>query len=110
MNRKAKGENVSLNTARADPAWGSLRLPGIDSEAVMGALKGVAAVSNGSAWTSSSYSPSHVLTAMGLSDEECQEAVRISWGPESISLTPTLSALATALEGLSIRQAQTPMR
>ena len=43
------------------------------------ALKGVAAVSNGSACTSTSYTPSHVLKSMGLSDEEVAGAIRVSW-------------------------------
>ena len=51
----------------------------LDSEAVMLALKGAAAVSNGSACTSQSYTPSHVLTAMGLTEEEIAGAVRLSW-------------------------------
>lgn len=54
-------------------------VPGVDSEALMVALKEVVAVSNGSACTSSSYSPSHVLVAMGLTEEEMAGAVRISW-------------------------------
>ena len=54
-------------------------VPNLESEAVMLALKGVAAVSNGSACTSTSYTPSHVLKSMGLSDEEVAGAVRVSW-------------------------------
>lgn len=52
---------------------------GIDSEALMLALKDIAAVSNGSACTSQSYEPSHVLTAMGLPEEAVAGAVRLSW-------------------------------
>ena len=37
------------------------------------------AISNGSACTSSSYTPSHVIKAMGFSDDEANEAIRLSW-------------------------------
>ncbi len=57
----------------------NISIPGVDSEAAMVALKGIAAISNGSACTSSSYTPSHVLTAMGLSEDEIAGALRISW-------------------------------
>lgn len=57
----------------------NFHIPGVDSEALMVALKELVAVSNGSACTSSSYSPSHVLVAMGLSEEETAGAVRMSW-------------------------------
>lgn len=57
----------------------SIAIPGIDSEAFMVALKDLVAISNGSACTSSSYEPSHVLTAMGLDDHESSETVRFSW-------------------------------
>ncbi len=45
----------------------------------MVALKDIVAISNGSACTSQSYSPSHVLTAMGLSEDHIKGALRISW-------------------------------
>jgi cysteine desulfurase len=57
----------------------NLASPGLDSEALMVALKDLIAISNGSACTSSSYTPSHVLKAMGMTDDEANEAVRISW-------------------------------
>ena len=69
----------------ADPERGvlphilSLAVPGLDSEAVMVALKHEVAISNGSACTSSSYNPSHVLTAMGLTPEEIDGTIRLSW-------------------------------
>ena len=57
----------------------NIAFPGLDSEALIVALKGQVAISNGSACTSSSYQPSHVLKAMGMTDDEANECVRISW-------------------------------
>ena len=57
----------------------NLAFPGIDSEALIVALKDLVAISNGSACTSSSYTPSHVIKAMGYGDDEANEAVRLSW-------------------------------
>ena len=54
-------------------------IPGLDSEAVMLALKDLVAISNGSACTSQSYEPSHVLVAMALTEQEIRGALRISW-------------------------------
>ena len=64
----------------------NLGFAGLDSEAVMVALKDQIAISNGSACTSSSYKPSHVLKAMGLPNEEIMGALRISW----CHLTPSV--------------------
>ena len=61
-------------------------IPGLSAEETMLRLKDLVAVSNGSACTSSSYQPSHVLTAMGLSKDEIIGAVRFSWS----HLTPDL--------------------
>ena len=57
----------------------NVSIPGVDAEAAMVALKGIAAVSNGSACTSHNYKPSHVLAAMGLDEDEIGTALRISW-------------------------------
>ena len=57
----------------------NLAFPGLDSEALMVALKDLVAISNGSACTSSSYTPSHVLRAMGMNEDEANACVRISW-------------------------------
>lgn len=57
----------------------NISFPGLDSEAVMLVLKDAVALSNGSACTSASYEPSHVLNAMGLPRERVDGALRFSW-------------------------------
>lgn len=56
---------------------------GVSSEALMIMTKKYCGVSNGSACTSSSYSPSYVLLAMGVPTEQIENSIRISWGPET---------------------------
>lgn len=53
---------------------------GVNSEALMLATRQYCSVSNGSACNSSSYKPSHVLSAMGLDLDRIESAIRISWG------------------------------
>lgn len=72
---------VNGDPARTMPHVVNLMFPGVESEALMLALREVVAISNGAACTSASYSPSHVLKAMGLSDDQASWSVRISWGP-----------------------------
>lgn len=57
--------------------------PGVSSEALMLSTKQYCGVSNGSACTSKSYSPSYVLVAMGIPEEQIESSIRISWGPDS---------------------------
>jgi cysteine desulfurase len=70
----------------------NLAFSGLDSEALIVALKDLIAISNGSACTSSSYSPSHVLKAMGMTDDEANQCVRISW----CHITPEVDWAAVA--------------
>lgn len=58
-------------------------LHGVSSEALMIATKQYCAVSNGSACTSTDYTPSYVLAAMGLSAERIASSIRISWGADT---------------------------
>jgi cysteine desulfurase len=73
------GARLHGDPARMLPHVLNLSFPGRDSEALMLAWKRVAAVSNGAACTSQSYSLSHVLQAMGVPDQQLRESVRISW-------------------------------
>jgi len=74
----------------------SVRFPGVDSEALLMAVRHEFAFSNGSACTSASYDPSHVLIAMGLSGDEASESVRLSWGVGVVNID--VSALIYAIE------------
>lgn len=71
---------AQYNGHNTSPFVLNFSVPGVNSEAAMVMLKGVVAVSNGSACTSSSYTPSHVLKAMHLDDKRIAGAIRISWG------------------------------
>jgi cysteine desulfurase len=63
------------------PGTSNLRFPGIDGEALLIALdlEGICC-SAGAACASGSMTPSHVLTAMGLSSTQAQESLRFSFG------------------------------
>jgi cysteine desulfurase len=73
------GAKIHGDETRILPHVLNMSFPGLDSEAVMLAWKGLAAVSNGAACTSQSYTLSHVLQAMVLPEESILGAVRISW-------------------------------
>lgn len=74
---------AEINGQNTSPFVINFSVPGINSEAAMVKLKGIIAVSNGSACTSSSYTPSHVLTAMGLGSDRIAGALRVSFGIET---------------------------
>ncbi len=53
-----------------------------EKEKCGGRRRAATGISNGSACTSSSYTPSHVIKAMGYGDDEANEAneaIRLSW-------------------------------
>lgn len=93
LDAQYNGENTS-------PFVLNFSVPGINSEAAMVMLKGIAAVSNGSACTSSSYTPSHVLTAMQLDEKRIAGAIRVSWGHMTESLP--ISEIIEKLEQLKL--------
>jgi cysteine desulfurase len=72
--------SINGDVSRCQANVANVTFPGVDSEALMLALRDDIAFSNGSACTSASYQPSHVLTAMGLNADEAECSVRLSWG------------------------------
>jgi len=62
------------------------RMPGVPAAAQMMQLDlaGIA-VSAGSACSSGSLKTSHVLTAMGMSEAEARETIRVSFGPQTVA-------------------------
>lgn len=58
----------------------NIQIEGVSSEALMLSSKRYCGISNGSACTSSSYSPSYVLVAMGMSEDDIDQSIRLSWG------------------------------
>ena len=83
---KKLGMVLNGDPERILPHVMNVSIPGVNAEAAMVALKGFAAISNGSACTSHSYTPSHVLAAMGFSKDHILSSIRISW----CHLTPEL--------------------
>jgi cysteine desulfurase len=89
---------VNGDLSKSQPHVLNASFPGVDSEALMMATRDMVAISNGSACTSASYTPSHVLRAMGLDDERIESAVRISWGP-GVAAVPS-GAIVDAVKSL----------
>jgi cysteine desulfurase len=77
---EAVEHQINGDPTRCLPHVLNVSFPGVDSEAFMMATRDTIAVSNGSACTSASYKPSHVLEAMGLAEDRISNAIRISWG------------------------------
>lgn len=73
------GVQVNGSRIRRLPNTTNLAFAHVDGEALLMSL-GEIAVSNGSACTAASTDPSHVLKAMGLSDELAYSSVRFSLG------------------------------
>jgi cysteine desulfurase len=74
-----------VNGAMTDRLPGNLNVTfaGVDGEALVMRVRATVAISTGSACTSTSLEPSHVLTAIGLDERSAAGAVRMSLGPST---------------------------
>ncbi|MCC6588654.1 MAG: aminotransferase class V-fold PLP-dependent enzyme [Bryobacterales bacterium] len=73
----------------------NLSIPGFDAETVIEAWAPYAAISDGAACSSATYTCSHVLSAMNLPHDQIQGAVRLSWYHDS--QLPDLHRMVQAL-------------
>jgi cysteine desulfurase len=95
------GTTVNGDRGRRVPNTTNVSFDGLEAESLLIALdlEGVA-VSTGSACSSGSLEPSHVLRAMGLPSQRARNSLRFSLGPETtaeevdfvVSILPTLVA------------------
>ncbi|MFW2829071.1 cysteine desulfurase family protein [Sphingomonas sp. ID0503] len=81
---RAEGGVVVAEDRPRIPTIGSYRLPGMaaTTQLIRLDLAGIA-VSAGSACSSGSMKPSHVLAAMGWPEEEAREVIRVSFGRDT---------------------------
>ncbi len=81
----------------------SVTVEGIDASALMAYLPHIA-FSSGSACTSTDPKPSHVLKALGLTDQQCDCTIRLSFGRFTAEqeLTTALSDIASAIRQLHL--------
>ena len=80
----------------------NVTFPGVQSEALMIALRADIAVSSGSACTTAAVLPSHVLKALGLSDEQSHSTIRFGLGrfTKARDVATAASALVPAIQRL----------
>lgn len=81
---EASGGQIIAKTATRTPTIASYHMPGVTAAAqlIQFDMAGIA-VSAGSACSSGSLRPSHVLTAMGWNESEAGEVIRVSFGPDT---------------------------
>ena len=88
---------------RALPNFVHVRIPSVDNERLIMELdeRGVMAAA-GSACSASSDEPSHVLTAMGLTDKQAQSSIRFTMGRLTTAedVDNTIQALADINQGM----------
>lgn len=77
--RKIKGASVNADRRHCVPDILNISFAGVESESLIMMLKDIA-ISTGSACTSASIEPSHVLKAMSLDEDAAFSSVRLSLG------------------------------
>ena len=76
---KIKGSSINGNVESRIYNVSNICFRGFDANVMIGRMRNIA-VSNGSACSSATLEPSHVLSAMGLTSEDAFSSIRFSWG------------------------------
>ncbi|MCU0730352.1 MAG: cysteine desulfurase [Hyphomonas sp.] len=82
----------------------NIRVPGIEAELLLAAARPKLAAATGSACTSGTTEPSHVLIAMGLSGAQAAESVRLSLGRLTRDEDVDAAASALAVAAKEVRE------
>ena len=93
--------SINGNTAHRLYNTTNIKFKGCDSDALIMGLQDIA-VSNGSACTSASIDPSHVLMALGMTEIEAFSCIRFSFGRfnKSEEISVVVEAVRKVVEGL----------
>ena len=96
--------HINGDTAHCLPSILNLRFEGVDSATFLYTmdLQGIC-LAAGSACASASVKPSHVLLAMGLSEQEAKSSVRFSFGKNNTEEEILRGARATVETVLRLR-------
>jgi cysteine desulfurase len=86
--------HINGDQSRCQPHVMNVSFTGLDSEAFLMATRDILATSNGSACSSTTYKPSHVLLSMGLPVDRVESAIRISWGLETKAVPGNQATMA----------------
>ena len=80
----------------------NVSIPGVESRALVVELKDSVALATGSACTSASVEPSHVIKALGFGEDRAHHAVRLSVGRANTAdeVERAVSRIASAVESL----------
>ena len=97
-----EGVHINGDVSLALPSVVNLRFDGVNNVDFLYNmdLKGIC-VSAGSACSSASIKPSHVLTAMGLTEEEVRSSIRFSFGKNNTEAE--VMAAAEAVREMVVR-------
>jgi cysteine desulfurase len=91
---------VNGDPDRSLPFILNVSIPGHESDSIMQAWEGLVAVSSGAACSSTSYTCSHVLSAMGIRGDRAASAIRFSWC--HMTAMPDTAAMVAALREVRV--------
>ena len=100
--------DIRVNAEHSPRLPGSLSIivPGVDADRLLGALQPHVAVSTNAACSSGVLQPSHVLLALGLSEEEAASTLRIGFGRFNTAAEVEAAARLIAETAVRIRRSE----
>jgi cysteine desulfurase len=108
LSARVPGARVNAAASPRLPNTSSLTFPGVNHETLVIRMDLAGfAISTGSACSTGSARPSHVLAAMGMSPEDAASTIRVSLGPSNTleEIDSLVETLAAAVSDLAPRTA-----